>query len=593
MVVRILGLQDGINASACLLEDGVLRFALQEERFSGIKEHIGFPYKSIDQLLKCSGHRIDQIDLIALATDYVIRSPSVEGHTSGMAAHRAIKDATPARVWTWWDETLAPTLKLNVPGLAAKMLAHRNAIRFEPFKKIGYDGPIEVVDHHVAHGAAAYYTNPWPTEPVLVLTADASGDGLCATASIGAGGAMSRFAETRDVNSLGILYTAVTKMMGMKAHSHEFKIMGLAPYAKEGPGEKSYTVFDSYLGLSDDGLRFQRKTKDAIVYLYRRGRLPHDLAEHRFDSIAYGVQKLQEELMVRWVQACIKKTGIHRVVAGGGSFMNVKSNARILGLPEVDDIYIVPSSGDESTSIGAAYYVNAMRAMEAGEEVRPQPLGPLYLGDDFTDKDVEYQIRYGPWAEVDEAPPFDVQHYADVDAEAADLIIKGEIVARCRGPMEFGARALGNRSILCDASDLRVVREINSAIKSRDFWMPFAPVILKRRQYDYLINPKGHGADYMVMGFDTTPLARKDLLAAIHQADLTARPQVLAPGWNPGYGRILESFEEETGGSGGLLNTSFNLHGEPNVHGPAEALRTFLNSGLRYMVLGDFLFSKR
>lgn len=583
--MRILGVQDGVNASACLLENGVLRFALQEERFSGIKEHIGFPYKSIAQLLKCSGQSIAQIDKVALATDYVIRNPSVEGHTFGMSMHQTIKDVTPARVWTWWDETVVPTLKLNIPGLAAKILSHRNAIRFEPFKKIGYFGPIEVVDHHVAHGAAAYYTNPWPNEPALILTADASGDGLCATASIGVGGTMSRFVETRDVNSLGILYTAVTKTMGMKAHSHEYKIMGLAPYAKEESGEKSYAVFDSYLGLSDDGLQFQRKTKDAIVYLYRRGRLSRDLAEHRFDSIAYGIQKLQEELMVQWVRACIKKTGIHKIVAGGGSFMNVKSNARILGLPEVDDIYIVPSSGDESTSIGAAYYINAMHALEAGEEVRPQPLGPLYLGPEPTDGEIETELA------ILESASVDVVHTPHVDDLAADLILKGEIVARRRGPHEFGARALGNCSILCDASDLRNVGRINRAIKNRDFWLPFAPVILKRRQYDYFINPKGHDAPYMTMTFATEPAARKDLIAAIHQADFTARPQVLTPGWNPGYSSILESFEEETG-CGGLLNTSFNRTGKPNVLGAKEALWTFFNTGLEHLVLGNYLLTK-
>jgi len=172
----------------------------------------------------------------------------------------------------------------------------------------------------------------------------------------------------------------------------------------------------------------------------------------------------------------------------------------------------------------------------------------------------------------------------------AELLIKGEIVARCKDRMEFGARALGNRSILADASDLKCTRTINMMIKNRDFWMPFAPVIMKEREHDYIVNPKNIASPYMILSFDTTD-KREDLIAAIHQADFTARPQVIEKDFNPDYYKILKEFEKNTG-KGALLNTSFNLHGYPIVLGPEEAMWVFENSGLKYLALGNYLITK-
>jgi predicted NodU family carbamoyl transferase len=184
----------------------------------------------------------------------------------------------------------------------------------------------------------------------------------------------------------------------------------------------------------------------------------------------------------------------------------------------------------------------------------------------------------------------DSEHTSNVDSLAADLILKGEIVARVRGPMEFGQRSLMNRSVLCDASDLRNVGRINATIKSRAFWLPFAATIKEDRMSDYLVRPKY--APYMVETFDSTPLARTDLIAGMHQADKTTRPQVLRESWNPDAHRILDIYERETG-RGGLLNTSANITGEPVVHGAKEALSMFIRSDLKHLVLGEYLLSKR
>ncbi|MFC1862147.1 carbamoyltransferase C-terminal domain-containing protein, partial [Chloroflexota bacterium] len=213
-----------------------------------------------------------------------------------------------------------------------------------------------------------------------------------------------------------------------------------------------------------------------------------------------------------------------------------------------------------------------------------QPLQEIYFGPSFTDEDARQAI-----SEL-KNQDFEFEYVDDIEERIAQLLAEGGIVARCKGRMEFGARALGNRSILADAADYSCVRIINMMVKKRDFWMPFAPVIMKERENDYIVNQKGVSAPYMILSFDTTE-RRKELIAAVHQADLTARPQVLERDWNPEFYTILEEFEKRTG-KGVLLNTSFNLHGYPMVYGPKEALWVFENSDLRYLALGNYLLHK-
>ena len=179
-----------------------------------------------------------------------------------------------------------------------------------------------------------------------------------------------------------------------------------------------------------------------------------------------------------------------------------------------------------------------------------------------------------------------------IEEKIAELLVGDGVVARCSGRMEYGARALGNRSILANPSDHRVVPLINRMSKNRDFWMPFAPTILKEREADYLVNPKGLGSPYMMLAFPTQPKRRDELRAAIHPQDGTARPQILEEDVNPEYFRIIREFERRTG-IGAVLNTSFNLHGEPLVSSPADAVDTFERSGLPHLALGHFLISKR
>jgi carbamoyltransferase len=307
---------------------------------------------------------------------------------------------------------------------------------------------------------------------------------------------------------------------------------------------------------------------------------------YRFDWIAGAIQKLTEEVLVKWIQRAIETTGIRNVCLGGGVFMNVKANSQIMYETPVEELRICPSAGDESTAIGSAYHGYKMLCEQNSIEFNPRPIPNLYLGPSYCEEEIGSAIE-----ETGLRKKYIVESIEDMTDQVAGLLAKGKIVARFSGRMEFGARALGNRSILADPSNMEIVKVLNKQIKQRDFWMPFAPTILEERQHDYIQNPKQIEAPHMVLAFNTNRLAWKELRAALHPYDNTCRPQILNEHSNKEYYDLVKKFEAITG-IGGILNTSFNLHGEPIVCSPKDAIQTFENSGLGYLALGNFLISK-
>ncbi|MGH2395916.1 MAG: carbamoyltransferase C-terminal domain-containing protein, partial [bacterium] len=296
----------------------------------------------------------------------------------------------------------------------------------------------------------------------------------------------------------------------------------------------------------------------------------------RFDNICAGIQRQFEHVVIQWVRYWAKRTGIRRAVFGGGSFMNVKANMLISELDEFDSVYFCPSSSDESTALGAAYKV----ALEKGER-SVEPLICIYKGPAFSSDYVETVLqRYQGRIEWERAP--------DIEKKTAELLAAGKIVARFRGPAEWGARALGGRSILCRADDMKIIHRLNKAIKMRDFWMPFAASILEEDACRYIRNPKNIPGPFMMLTYRTTEVARNEIIAGLHPFDHTCRPQLVSKETNSGYHKLLTYFKELTGYSG-LLNTSFNLHGFPVVGTPEIAVQTLLSSRLDYLALEDFL----
>jgi carbamoyltransferase len=362
----------------------------------------------------------------------------------------------------------------------------------------------------------------------------------------------------------------------MKQNEHEYKVMGLAPYAKDYVMSEPYRIYAET--LQNDGLDFTYKIKPKDHYFYFKERLDGC----RFDGIAKAIQTRIEELLLGWIKEGIKQTGIRTIVFSGGVAMNVKANKRIGEMNEVEDIFVSPSPGDESTAIGAAY----MAVAEKLSDRMIPPIHHAYLGPSFSSREIMNALS--------EAGAFErylIKERATID-EIAQILAKGGIVARLSGRMEFGARALGNRSILASPKGFETVRVINEMIKGRDFWMPFTPSILKERETDYIVNPKRLFASFMTIAFDSTSLARAELKGAIHPYDFTVRPQVVEKEINPAYWELIKAFEKITG-IGALLNTSFNLHGQPIVNSPRDALKTFAESGLEYLLLNDILVEKK
>jgi len=568
--LRIIGIHDNHNASVCLLEDGKLLFAIQEERLNRIKNFGGFPDLSLKMALQRNNLEIDDVDFFAFPFEH---NPQIF--------------RTQAE-WIQWcksaDNWQTPLVEAFRESPAFRLYkAYNRHERMKRIRKAGIPpGKVKFVNHHLAHAAAAYYGSPYDKgEDVLVFTLDGAGDGLCASVSVGKHGKLERIATTGDGHSIATIYAHVTFMLGMTPIEHEYKVMGLAPYSKP---EYFATAYEKLSGLIKvDGLSFTRTCSTSTMYAYRI--LKNLLRYERFDNIAGALQRVTEERIVAWIRNSVAKTGIKNIACAGGAFMNVKANQRIGEMPECERLFIFPSSGDESSSIGAAYETYAESQLEIGEEVKIEPIGSLYLGPSYREEEIQAAVQA-----FKEKYTIRAEATGDPEATIADLLHKNKVVARFDGRLEFGARALGNRSILANPSDLSNTKKINDMIKMRDFWMPFAPTIISERETDYVTNPKGIPAPYMIITFDTTD-RRREIQAAMHPADFTVRPQVLARDENPAYWSIINRFAENTS-VGAILNTSFNLHGEPIVASPEDALSTFVRSGLEYLMLEDLLVSK-
>ncbi len=570
----ILGIHEGHNSSCCLLKDGRIEFAIQEERLVRVKNYWGFPERAVEHLLGRYRLAPSDIDRVAIASEY--SGPPMDEKAFFKMFHESGKILSRVKHWV-------------VRRKAYENYAIRKnlAERMDKLEKIGFQKEkTVVVEHHLAHASAAYYGLAQDLErKYLVLTIDGSGDGLCSTVNIGQGGKLKRIAETKEGHSMGDIYARVTAMMGFTPLEHEYKLMGMAPYASPKHANQASHVFNNYLGLDPvNSLTFKRRIPEPTEQILRR--LKKDLDYVRFDAICGGLQDFTEKLIVEWVGECVKATGIRDILCSGGVFMNVKANKRIMELPEVDSIAVFPSCGDETNSLGAAWYVYNESKLAGQNGKNHNALKHFYLGGEVNDDEAEEEIK----SYVKNHPQLSYARGKEINRQIAELLAEGKAVARCSGKMEFGARALGNRSILADPLNLSVLRTINMMVKKRDFWMPFAPIVMEDKADLYIKNTKKLESPYMMMTFDSTDKVN-EFLAAVHNADLTARAQILKRGQNPDLEEILSSFEKLTGRAV-LLNTSFNLHGYPIVYTAKDALEVFVRSGLDYLVINDFLVWK-
>jgi carbamoyltransferase len=574
----VLGVTLSHYSGAALVKDGELVAAVAEERLNREKFSVAFPTLSIRSVLQIAGVRPEQVDLVALGT----RCERFDSNRAQAGEYRLTTNLVSAA------SRFVPTSILGSEALRQVYLATMSRVRsWERANKdkrfwdeLGFDPrKIRVYDHHDCHAASAFYTRP-QSGPALVLTCDGNGDGLCATVSVGQDGHFERKIAVNSMHSIAGFYAQVTRFLGMKPWQDEYKVMGVAPYADPRKGRDILELFRRMWKVDGLGFRNDSGRACAAMVSYLNRKVPN----RRFDYVSWALQAIFEEIVVAWVRNNVEHFKLGSVSAAGGGFLNIRANSKIVELPEVDQLHVFPAAGDDGISVGAAYMGYREMCLRKGESVRHVPMKDAYLGPALPEDLDEFVQTLDP-------ARFRVEKPENIAERVADLLAQGQVVGRASGRMEFGPRALGNRSLLANPSRLEAIRQLNAMIKQRDFWMPFAPSIMEEHAKDYVINPKGHAAPYMLLSFDTTERSG-EIAAGCHQGDLSCRPQIVSREQNPEYHAILEAFHRKTG-IGGVMNTSFNLHGDPIVASAKDAVGVLEKSGLRHLVIGPYLVIKQ
>ena len=586
----ILGINPTHNTSAAIMVDGAIVAAVQEERFSRRKNDRGLPIKSIEFCLSQAGVDVGDLTCVALPSEdefpfllSTLEDSDINKPQRLLLVNKIyhfLRYGILHNACYFWPKLsyLDWQLTLLLNHLVAPRL--RRQYRELLFKYCGIRGEkISYFAHHQTHAASAYFASGFALSgrPTLVFTADGGGGDLAETVWICKGREMRMVSKTPVFTALAYMYMYTTMYLGLKPVEDEYKVMGLAPYAPRHKINEVVEKLNEFLYVDKRDLTFVSFISTNVFYKF----LPKIYFQQRFDVIAAAIQEFCEQKVLEWVEAAYNKYKISQAVFSGGLFANVVVNQKIIEQSKLKKFFFMPSPGDESNCLGSCY----LGYLATNKKSVPEGLDNLYLGPEFKN-------RLAPTILKARKLGFRVNKPKDINQVVVRLLSEGKIVARFIGRMEFGARALGNRSILADASRFEARDEINKFIKSRDFWMPFAPSILSSHEADYIKNPKKLRAPFMAVTFETTEKARKDLAAAIHPYNKTARAQIVYKEDNSDYFDLLEKYGD-LGGKWGLLNTSFNLHGEPIVCTPSDALSTFTRSGLRYLQLENYIIEKR
>ncbi len=590
----VLGIYDDHNSSVALSIDGEIVFAVQEERFTKRKNEKGFPVNAVTYVLEKFNLNNDNIDIVAMST---IERTDINNFKYPIDTVFGVNDHIDMMNDYWKPKISGDKYHKDY----VKMVFDRKFVNEKSFYNIPdsyYDLSIEEVqqnvtniivndiskfldidkekikfyDHHTCHAMYGYFANTNRKNKTIVITVDAYGDGRNQTVWKIEDDKFELISESSQCD-IARLYRMVTLYLRMKPLEHEFKVMGLAPYAKDKYSNEVVKILEELLKF--DGMNIVYKNRPKNLYEF----LNKNLQYFRFDNIAGGVQKYTENMLSELFIRVSNETNIKNFVFSGGVAMNVKANKVLGDLECVDDLFVAGSSSDESQCIGACFFANYQNG------ITNKPLENLYLGTKNSEDEV---ISYIKANKLDDK--YDVSDATNI--KIANLLADGQVVSRVCGKMEFGARALGNRSILANPSNPNIIQHINELIKGRDFWMPFAATVLDSFADKYLVNNKNFDSRYMAVAMDTKKEFLSDIKAGTHPYDETIRPQILTREQNSEYYDLITEFSKLTG-IGSLLNTSYNLHGLPVVNDVADAVYVFENSGLKYLVVNNTLISKR
>ncbi len=572
-----LGIHDGHTATACVMEDGEVLACISEERINREKEWQGFPALSIKKCLELSGKTPEMFDAVGFCS--IMTQIGHGSYHKPLWTKRAfgyLARLMPSKILQRQDNI---RIVQAIGNWSSK--GHKEELA-QQLRGMGFTCDYDFYEHHTLHAATSFYTNWYQPEKSLIITLDGSGDGVCGSISVGENGKMERLVGLFNYNSICEFYTKITEHLGMKPMSHEFKVMGMSPYGDEKYRKELVTEFHKYFKISDKNpleiVNTSGYWKWQFFDLFK-----NTLFQKRFDNIAGAVQDVYEEVVLQWVKNAIKETGIHDVVLSGGGFMNVKLNAKVLAIPEVKSLFIFPSCGDEANSVGAAILASIDKGYDA---TAIKPLEMVYWGQGHSNDEAKEAIDAHLPNEG-----FKVSFHDDIDTHVGGMLAEGHIVGRMTGKMEWGARSLGHRSIVANPGDPSIIHRINRAIKMRDFWMPFAPAVLEEKADKYFIRDKDFHCPFMTMAYESKPQARKEIPAGLHPFDDTARAQLVNEKDHPSFYKMIKAFEDKTGVSG-VLNTSFNLHGDAVVNSPEDSIYTLLNSDLDAIQIENYYIER-
>ncbi len=569
----VLGIIDSKPSSAAILKDGEILSAIAEERLCRMKMASGMPRQAIQQVMADSGISAKDIDVVAVAQKVSVFEPEPIPWNGWFDSKHAGKPRPFEKI----SGTLAP-IAAYIPFAQKahhqlKDLLSRKRLSQIPElleRQYGITAPVKYYDHHFCHATSAYYTSNY--DRALVITLDGGGDGLSGSVYQGENGRLKRLAVVDSFNSLGNFYSYITHLCGFKAESHEGKITGLAAL-----GKPTYiNILREFVSYEEPG-RIQYS-----VPMYHRSalkqianRLPVD-----FDKadLAASVQLLLEEIGIEFIRYWLRKTGIRSIAVAGGVFSNVKFNQRVHELEEVDNFFVHPAMDDSGLAVGGAF-----AALADQPQVDPkcllQPLRNVYFGTSYGDDEIQESIeQFG----------FEATYEPNITDAVAQLLSEGYVVARFTGKMEYGPRALGHRSILYQTTDPSINDWLNVQLLRTEF-MPFAPATLQEYADECFEGLDGtrDSARFMTITFNCTEKMRRQSPGVVH-VDGTARPQILDPETAPDFYQIAKAYHQRTG-IPSLINTSFNMHGEPIVCSPEDALRSFQEGRLHYLAIGHWL----
>jgi carbamoyltransferase len=601
--MKVLGISPlDKDSTVTLVEDGKITYAAAEERFTRVKLQDGFPWCALENAFETTRTKVTEIDRVVYP--FLTADQETRLFERNLARERDFLDEVEVNATS--DELLdaksrIPHGRPPVPGLvepnekvekgllksfAYRVLASEGVVSRNVAKRgserwgreasqfhlrwqqelesalteLQLGDKLKRVEHHISHAANAYYKSGY--DQALIVTLDGYGSGLAGSVSVGRGGKIERLHGLEYPHSLGTFYESVTSALGFKPSRHEGKIVGLAAY---GDPQVLGSILRRRFVQNNGGFRI---VETGNVYFAR-------LLADQFPKIdvAAAYQRVLEEVARAYVSQYVEKTGLKNLVLSGGVVANVKLNQRLREIDGIDGISIHPNMGDGGCGTGAALLEFA------GTPENSTRLNDVYLGPEYSaDEIVEALSR----AQL----PF--THMRPIEPSIAKLLIAGKVVARFDGRMEYGPRALGHRSILYHAKEPAVNQWLNQRLGRTEF-MPFAPATLYEHRHACYkhIDGADYAAQFMTLTFDCTDEMKRDCPAAVH-VDGTARPQLVTAEGSPGFHRILTEYHKLSG-IPSLINTSFNMHEEPIVCTPDDAIRAFLQGNLDYLAIGDFL----